>query len=73
MNTETRPAEVGNALLEKAFKKYPKARKIAVQNATGFGTYVNNFETYNNAMMDARLYKWDSPTVNAIKFILNAR
>ena len=71
ITSNVRTAEQGQEVLAKAFKKFPKARKIAVENVTNWGTLYSTFETYNNAMADARAYKWDTPTINAIKFVLN--
>ena len=57
-------------LIEKALLKFPKAKKIAVENFTmGYDTL--NMEASTNLDMDARMYKWNTHTVNAIKWTIN--
>lgn len=56
--------------IEDALKKYPKARRIAVENFAlgreGRGTEADRL----NLERDAALYSWKSDTVNAIKEVL---
>lgn len=55
-----------------ALKKFPKARKIAVENVT-MGKEGKGMDSYGKVMnlaMDARLYNWNSDTVNAIKAVI---
>lgn len=56
-------------LIEKAMVKFPKARRIAVENFT-MGYDSMNMEASMNLGMDARLYNWNSDTIKAIKFVL---
>jgi hypothetical protein len=67
MNDNT---EIRKALLTKAFTKFPKARKIAVENFT-FGCDKMDMATAMNLEMDTRLYNWNSDTVKAIRFVIN--
>lgn len=52
--------------------KYPKMRLIAVENfCSGYNSLT--FEASMNLSQDARAYKWNSDTVNAIKAVLNGK
>jgi len=57
-------------LIEQAMIKYPKARKIAVENASA-GIFKLDYAASANIAMDARMYKWTAQTVNAIKWVIN--
>ncbi len=58
-------------LIAEALRKFPKAKKIAVENFTigkeGMGMDVG---TVMNLEMDTRLYKWNPDTVRAIWFVI---
>lgn len=60
--------------IELALQKYPKARKIAVENFTagreGKGMSIADSM---NLEMDARAYGWKTDTVKAIKFVINGK
>lgn len=60
--------------IEIALQKYPKARRIAVENFTigkeGKGMSIADSM---NLEMDARLYGWKPDTIKAIKFVLNSK
>jgi hypothetical protein len=57
--------------VEKAMKKYPKARRIAVENFT-FGLVGKgmSFGDSMNLDMDARAYGWKADTIKAIKMVI---
>ncbi len=50
-----------------ALTKFPKARKIAVENVSSWyrGTHIDNM----NLSADIASYNWNPQTVNAIKFV----
>ena len=52
---------------DEVFSKFPTAKKIAVEN---FTMSYDKFDTNaaNNLAYDARVYKWNKDTVNAIKY-----
>lgn len=58
--------------IETALAKYPKARRIAVENFTrgkeGCGM---SMADSMNLEMDARAYGWKPDTIKAIKFVIN--
>ena len=56
--------------VEVALAKYPKAKRIAVENAT-FGISKWDMATAINIDCDTRAYKWNAHTVNAIKWVIN--
>ena len=56
--------------LETALRKFPKAKRIAVENFT-FGTTKMDMATHMNLSADAASYKWNAHTVNAIKWVIN--
>ena len=59
-------------LIDKALAKFPKAKKIAVENFTmGYDTM--SMEAYLNLEMDARMYKWNTHTVNAIIWVIKSK
>ena len=57
--------------VEKAMKKFPKARRIAVENFT-FGKQGRgmSFGDSMNLDMDARSYGWKADTIKAIKMVI---
>lgn len=59
-------------LIEQAMKKFPAAKERAVVNFT-MGVSELNYESYNNLAYDAKCYKWNTATVNAIKWVLNQK
>jgi hypothetical protein len=59
-------------LIDKALAKFPKAKKIAVENFT-MGYDKMSMEAYLNLEMDARMYKWNAHTVNAIIWVINSK
>ena len=60
---------VTNDGIEKAMKRFPKAKRIAVENFTMSSSELGMAEMMN-LEMDARMYKWNSDTVNAIRYVL---
>ncbi len=54
--------------IEEALKKYPKAKRTAVENATF--DVVDGLEFRSNLALDRTLYKWSSDTVNAILYVV---
>jgi len=57
--------------IETALQKYPKARRIAVENFTiGLEGKGMDFKTAMNLDADARAYGWKADTIKAIKFVL---
>jgi hypothetical protein len=57
-------------LIETALRKFPKAKRIAVENFT-FSADKMDMATTMNLEMDAGLYKWNAHTVNAIRWVIN--
>lgn len=59
-------------LVDKAMVKFPKARRIAVEN---FASYYRSlsYEAMANLQLDTRLYQWQAATPAAIKFVINQR
>jgi hypothetical protein len=61
-------------LVEKAIAKYPKARKIAVENFSyGNEGKGMTYELAMNLGADTRCYAWKPDTVKAIKFVINGK
>jgi len=58
-----------NDLIEKALVRFPKAKRIAVENFT-MGYESLSSEAQSNLELDARLYDWNKDTINAIIRIL---
>jgi hypothetical protein len=56
-------------LINLAMKKYPKAKLIALENFTYTADSLD-LATSMNLAADARAYKWNSDTVNAIHYVL---
>ena len=53
---------------EEIYKKFPKAKKIAVENFTmSYDKYDSEVE--NNLNYDSKVYKWNKDTVAAINYI----
>jgi len=61
---------MNNELIAKALKKFPKAKKIAVENFT-MGYNQLSLEASMNLGADAACYRWNAHTVNAIRWVLN--
>ena len=62
---------MNNELIVKAaLKKFPKAKKIAVENFTMGYKYLS-LEASMNLEMDAASYKWNEHTTNAIRYVLH--
>ena len=59
-----------NTIIDQAIKKFPKAKRIAVSNFT-LGYDSLTMEAGMNLSMDANLYKWNSHTISAIRWVLN--
>ena len=59
-------------LIERALLKFPKAKRIAVENFT-MGTDKMDMATSMNLTMDAGLYKWNAHTVSAIRWVINEK
>ena len=56
--------------IESALKKYPKAKRRAVENvAISYRTPISISDNMN-LEMDAKLYNWNAHTMSAIRFIL---
>jgi hypothetical protein len=55
-------------LVKQALVKYPKARKIAVENVTIGATDSMQFRM--NLEMDCRLYNWNADTMKAIRWVM---
>jgi len=57
-------------LIDQAIKKFPKAKRIAVENFTmGYDTL--NMEASMNLEADSRCYSWNGNTISAILYVLN--
>lgn len=56
-----------NEIIQAALVKYPKARKIAVENVSGW--YRGTWEDSMNLHNDAEAYKWNNDTMKAILFV----
>ncbi len=62
MNNLTKAQTIQAALI-----KYPKARKMAVVNVSTW--YQGTWDDALNLRMDAKSYKWNSDTIEAIKYV----
>lgn len=58
-------------LVMESFAKFPKAKKLAVENFC-FSAPTDRFANSSNLSQDARAYKWNSDTVKAIRYVLKA-
>jgi len=58
--------------IELALKKFPKAKRIAVENfvSTASTALIDWTDNVENLKMDARLYNWNNDTVYAIKWAM---
>ena len=57
-------------LIETALRKFPKAKRIAVENFSSTADKLD-MATSMNLADDARSYKWNAHTVNAIRWVIN--
>lgn len=58
-----------NELIEKALVRFPKAKRIAVENFT-MGYDDLSEDAQMNLKLDSKLYGWNKDTINAIVNIL---
>lgn len=56
-----------NEVIQAALIKYPKAKKIAVENVSMW--YRGTYEDSMNLHLDAQSYGWNNDTMKAIKFV----
>lgn len=56
-----------NEVIQAALIKYPKAKKIAVENVSMW--YRGTWDDALNLRLDAISYKWNSDTIKAILFV----
>lgn len=57
--------------IQLALKKFPKAKKIAVENFTyGREGRGMSMEDSMNLELDARAYGWNAQTVQAIRYVM---
>jgi hypothetical protein len=61
---------MNTTLIDQAIKKYPKAKRIAVENFT-MGYDNLNMEASMNLEADSRCYFWNGNTISAILYVLN--
>lgn len=54
-------------IIQAALIKYPKAKKIAVENVSTW--YQGTWEDSMNLQADADAYKWNNDTMKAIMFV----
>lgn len=54
-------------IIQAALIKYPKAKKIAVENVSYW--YRGTWDDALNLRLDAISYKWNSDTIKAIKYV----
>lgn len=60
--------------IELAIAKYPKARKIAVENFSyGKEGKGMTMEDFLNLEYDAKCYGWKPDTIKAIKWVINTK
>lgn len=57
-------------LIEKALTKFPKAKRVAVENFSCSADKLD-MATEMNLQADTQAYKWNSHTVNAIRWVIN--
>lgn len=55
-------------LAEEALRLYPGARKTAVMNFVGTLLGTSQASEEANLLMDAKLYKWNPQTIDAIAY-----
>lgn len=58
-----------DTLLAEALKKYPKAKKLAVENFC-FSAPDDKQANSDNILLDQSMYNWKNDTVEAIRFVL---
>ena len=58
---------IKNNTITQALVKYPKARRIAVENVSEW--YRGTWEDSMNLHNDATAYKWNNDTMKAIMFV----
>jgi hypothetical protein len=59
-------------LIEKVLVRFPKAKRIAVENFTmGYDNLSD--EALANLELDSRLYNWDRDTINAIISVISSK
>lgn len=63
---------MNNELIEQALKKFPKAKRIAVENFT-MGCDKMDFATEFNLQADTQAYKWNAQTVAAIRWVIGKK
>lgn len=56
--------------VETALTKFPKAKRIAVENVT-YGVTKMDMGFHINLEADTRAYNWNAHTVAAIKYVIN--
>jgi hypothetical protein len=59
-------------LIEMAMKKFPKAKRIAVENFT-MSCDKMDLATSMNLADDTRAYSWNAQTVNAIRWVIGQK
>ena len=59
-------------LIEQALTKFPKAKRIAVENFTMTADKMD-MATSMNLSMDTRMYNWNTHTVNAIRWVITQK
>lgn len=59
-------------LIDQAIKKYPKAKRIAVENFTSGYDHLS-MEACMNLSADTDCYGWNAHTVDAIRWVLNQK
>ena len=62
--------ETKNPKIEAALAKYPKAKRIAVENFTSFGAGKWDMAAAMNLEADRACYNWNAHTVAAIKMVM---
>ena len=63
--------ELVKAIIQKALERYPKAKRIAVENFLFTSVGYRYDDQIQNLYYDATLYNWNTQTINAIKSGLN--
>jgi ABC-type lipoprotein release transport system permease subunit len=54
-------------IISQALEKYPKAKRIAVENFLATSRYYDYTTQLMNLKLDAKLYGWNADTVKAIR------
>jgi len=63
---------LNNNKIDLAMAKYPKAKRIAVENFTSFGQGTWDTAAQFNLYQDAHDYKWNFHTIQAIKMVMQS-